>query len=116
MSQQLLSATKPSESSRVIDYENAEIVAGFVNDTFFLVVSGHAPCLNMDVTLSPLIYVTCPDYWGIEVVGTLKGGFCLTAIRPYTVSIPLAGITGSKGVELIGRSKSEQFDVTGGCS
>lgn len=116
MSQNLLEETIAASSSRVINYEMAEVVPGIVNGTFFLVVSGQAPCLNMNVALMPLIYIRCPDYWGIEVVGTLPGGFCLTAMRPFTVTIPLAGITGAKGVEVIGASGTEKFEVSGGCS
>ena len=104
-----------AQSSRVISYETAEIRPGFVNDTWFLIVSGEAPCLNMSVNLVPLIYISCPEYWGIEVVGTLPGGFCLTAMKPYVVTIPLSGITGSRGIELIGANRQEKFDVTGGC-
>lgn len=115
MSQALLDSTKPASSSRIIAYDHAEVVPGIIPDSFFLIVSGEAPCLNMTVALVPLIYVRCPDYWGIEVVGSLEGGFCLTAMKPFHLSIPLAGITGSKGIELIGANKSETFPVSGGC-
>lgn len=116
MSQELLDQSKAASSSRVINYDSAEVVTGIVPGTYFLVVSGEAPCLNMNVALVPLIYVHCPEYWGIEVVGTLPGGFCLTALRPFTVSIPLAGIIGAKGIEVIGSVKKERFDLPGGCS
>jgi hypothetical protein len=116
MSQKLLDTTKSASSSRIIDYDGAEVVPGIVPDTWFLVIRGEAPCLNMEVSLAPLIYVTCPEYWGIEVVGTLAGGFCLDAIKPYVVTIPLSGITGSRGIEVIGTNRSETFDVSGGCS
>lgn len=116
MSERLLKETQPASSSRVIAYEEAQVVPGIVNGTYFLVVSGQAPCMNMEVDPIPLIYVTCPEYWNIEIVGTLKGGFCLTAMRPYMVSIPLSGITGSKGVEIIGSNNTQQFEVAGGCS
>jgi len=32
----------------------------------------------MGVSLVPLIYVKQPEYWGIEVIGTLPGGICLS--------------------------------------
>ena len=66
----------------------------------------------MTVRLSPLIYIRQPEYWGIEVVGSLPG-FCLTALAPYTVSIPLAGITGTKGIEVIGANKKQKIVVPG---
>ena len=115
MSQELLDATRAATSSRVISFDKAEVRPGIVSGTYFLIVSGEAPCFNMVVTLTPLIYITCPEYWEIEVVGTLPGGVCLTAMRPYTVTIPLAGITGSKGIEVVGFNKQVKFEVSGGC-
>lgn len=116
MTQALLDSTKAASSGRIIAYDTAQVVPGIIKDTFFLIVSGQAPCLNMDVALTPLIYITCPGYWGIEVVGTLKGGFCLTTIRPFSVIISLDGNVGSKGIEVIGANKTESFDLPGGCS
>lgn len=110
-----LSKQPAAQSSRLINFDKAEVRPGFVPNTWILIVSGEAPCLNMDVSLVPLIYIRCPEYWGIEVVGTLPQGFCLTAVKPYTVSLPLTGVTGSKGIEVIGANKSEKFEVSGGC-
>jgi len=67
------------------------------------------------VRLSPLIYIECPEHWGIEVLGFLPGNICLTAMKPYAVAIPLTGITGYKGIEVLGARRSEQIDVEGGC-
>lgn len=49
-----------SQSVRLIDFEAAKVMekAG----TYFLVVSGTKPYLNMTVRLSPLIYVRQPEY------------------------------------------------------
>lgn len=116
MTQELLDTTRQSSGGRVIAFEDAQVVPGIVNGTYFLIVSGQAPCLNMEVALMPLIYVRCPDYWEIEVVGTLPSGFCLPTVRPYTATISLTGITGSKGVEVVGSTDRQKFDVEGGCS
>lgn len=112
----VIEMTSAAQSSRVINFDKAEVVGGFVNNSFFLVVSGEAPCINMEVSLIPLMYVRCPEYWGIEVVGTLPGGFCLDAVKPFTVTIALTGITGSQGIEVIGANSTKRFDVGGGCS
>lgn len=104
-----------STSTKLIAYENAEVRPGFVNDTWFLHVSGEAPCLNMQVQLVPMIYITCPDHWGIEVTGTLNG-FCLDAMKPFDITIPLQHITGSQGIEVIGANRRQKFDITGGCN
>lgn len=108
-------AQPQSESCRLINYESYKVIPGIVNDTFFLSVQGTKPCINMEVRLSPLVYVTCPEYWGIEIVGCLPGGICLPAIGRYDEVIPLAGVTGSKGIELIGASRRETIKVSGGC-
>ena len=115
MAMEALKELAPAESVRKIDFEQAEVVSGFIPDTYFLVVRGEAPCLNMRVSLLPLIYIRCPGYWGIEVVGSVRGGFCLEAMKPYVVAIPLAGIIGSKGIEVISAHRSKRFDVPGGC-
>ncbi len=109
-------ATQPAATScRLIDFESVEIHAGIIPDTWFLTVRGTKPCINMKVSLVPLVYIRCPEYWGIEVVGCLPDGICLPAIGPFEETIPLAGITGSCGIEVIGANKKETHDVSGGC-
>jgi hypothetical protein len=115
MDTETLSSLGTAESVRTIAFEDAQVRPGFVSDTWFLTVSGEAPCLNMDVRLSPRIYIDCPEYWGIEVIGSLHGGFCLTAIKPFVVTIALNGIIGSKGIEVLGGRRSERIEVSGGC-
>ncbi len=110
-----LASNPAPKSCRLIDFENAEVRPGVIPDTWFLTVSGTKPCTNMQVQLIPLVYVRCPEYWGIEVVGCLPNGICLTATAPYSVDIPLAGITGSEGIEVFGANKQQKFDVKGGC-
>lgn len=110
-----LNANPQPQSCRLVDFEDARVHPGFVPGTWFLTVSGTKPCINMEVRLVPRIYLDCPEYWGIEVVGCLPDGICLTALGPYTVTIPLTGITGSKGIEVFGDNGSEEFEVSGGC-
>ena len=112
MSQEFLKAPT-SASVRLINFDKAKVVPGFIPNTYFLVVSGKKPYLNMTVELSPLIYIRRPDYWGIEVIGSLPG-FGLPALAPYTVSIPLDGILGTKGIEVIGANKRVKIPVPSG--
>ena len=99
-------------SSRLIGFERVEIVVlESFPPQFVLVVSGIKPWLNMEVTLDPLTYVRQPEYWGIEVVGRLPGGIGLPAVAPYKVSLPLAGIIGTKGIEVIGATRTERRDI-----
>ncbi|MEV0614525.1 hypothetical protein AB0I81_14450 [Nonomuraea sp. NPDC050404] len=98
------------QNVRLIDFEEAKVVRGIVPNTFILVVSGTKPYLNMEVSLVPLTYVKQPEFWGIEVVGTLKG-FGLPATAPYTVTLPLDGVIGTEGIEVIGANKSKTIKV-----
>ena len=66
----------------------------------------------MTVRLSPLIYVRQPEYWGIEVLGSLPG-IALPATAPYTVVTSLSGILGTIGIEIIGASSTQKIDVLG---
>jgi len=99
-----------SESAHLVDFETAEVVGGIVNDTSILVVAGQKPYLNMQVMLSPLIYIVQPDYWQIEVVGVLPG-IGLPAFGPYVTHLDLAGVVGKKGIEVVGATKTEKFEV-----
>jgi hypothetical protein len=111
--EQLKTYTKlpPPGSSRLIDFDRAEIVT---LDSFpprhVLKVTGVKPFLNMEVDLVPLVYIRQPEYWGIEVVGRLRG-IGLPALAPYTVSMPLDGFIGTQGIEVIGATRSQKIGV-----
>ena len=101
-----------AQAYRLINFERAEVrTLESFPPQYLLVVSGIKPYLNMRVNLVPLVYIRQPEYWGIEVVGHIRGGIGLTATAPYTASIPLAGITGTRGTEVIGANRSEKIDV-----
>jgi hypothetical protein len=110
MSESFLKAPA-SESVRLIDFDEAKVVPGFIPQTWILIVTGTKPCVNMNVRLQPRIYVRRPEYWGIEVTGVLPGGICVTQVAPYSESLPLDGLLGTNGIEVIGANKQEQIDV-----
>jgi hypothetical protein len=110
---QKLAATQAAQSVRRLNFTKAEVRPGIVNNTFFLIVSGTKPYLNMQVRLSPLIYIRKPEYWGIEVIGTLSG-IGLPALAPYHVFISLDGIIGTKGIEVIGATKRKKIKISQG--
>ncbi|WP_433518464.1 hypothetical protein ACQP2T_24985 [Nonomuraea sp. CA-143628] len=97
-------------SVRLIDFEEARVVPGIVPMTFILIVSGTKPYLTMKVSLSPLVYIRQPEYWGIEVVGSMIG-IGLPATAHYTVSLPLDGVLGTRGIEVIGATNRKTFNV-----
>ena len=105
-------------SHRLIDFERAELVEEAMHlymgapPHFHLQVSGRKPYANMWVDLAPLAYVGRPEYQGIEVVGRLPLGIGLRSEEAqYDLSIPLYGITGTEGVEVIGATRSERIAV-----
>src|SRR4029434_9127180 len=79
-------------------------------DTYVLIVTGTKPFVNMQVELMPLTYIRQPDYWEIEVVGCLRG-IGLPVLTPYTVSLPLDGVRGVHGVEVVGANGRKRLDV-----
>lgn len=104
------SALPKAESCRLIDFTRCEIRPGFLPDTYILVVTGMQPYANMRVELAPLVYIRQPDYWEIEVVGCLRG-IGLPVLTPYTVSLPLDGVRGIHGVEVVGANGRKRLDV-----
>jgi hypothetical protein len=98
------------ETCKIIDFSETEIRPGTVNDTYILYVSGTKPHENIEVRLIPRVHFTRPQYWGIEVVGCLSR-ISLPTKGPYEVMIPLEGIRGMKGIEVIGASSSEQIKL-----
>jgi hypothetical protein len=99
-----------SESCRLIDFEKVDIIPGFVNGTWILIVSGTKPYSNMKVALFPRVYVRQPEYWGIEVVGCLYG-VGLPSTEKYSFALPLDGITGTEGIEVIGANQHEKREI-----
>lgn len=103
-------------SQRLIDFERIDILSLETHPArYVLTVSGTKPYRNMDVRLVPLVYVRQPEYWGIEVVGSLSG-FGLPVVAPYTAFVLLngpggAGSIGTRGIEVIGASRSERSDL-----
>lgn len=77
-----------------------------------LVVSGLKPSSNMDVVLSPVTYIRQPEYWEIDVQGCMRG-LGLPVLTPYTATLRLAGTVGTKGVEVVGATRSLRIDVPG---
>ena len=102
--------TPTPTSVRLINFTRAEVRLGFLPNTWILIVSGKKPYANMTVRLSPLIYVRRPEYWGIEVIGSLPGiGIPMTA--PYTVSLQVDHTLGTKGIEVIGATRRQRIPV-----
>jgi hypothetical protein len=102
-----------SKSCRVVDFDSVEIVTlPTQTPQHVLIVRGQKPYFNMEVSLSPLVYIQQPEYWGIEVVGCLPG-LGLPVVTPYVVHRDLDGTIGTRGIEVIGANRSEKIDIPG---
>jgi hypothetical protein len=106
-----LQALPTPQSCRLIHYDSARVVTLPTRPPRrVLIVSGEKPYFNMTVFLSPRVYIQQPEYWGIEMVGCLPG-IGLPAVAPYVVTLDLAGTIGTRGIEVIGASRSEKIDM-----
>jgi hypothetical protein len=102
----------------IIDFEKAELRQVPFQDSLYLWVQGRLPAKGYDALLSPRIYPGRPDYWGIEVAA-------FASIAPandaedagdnliFERSVPLTGITGTRGVTVIGANQVQRIDIDG---
>ena len=109
---QRFTSAPPATGFRLLDFDHADVVTlESFPPQFVLRVSGTKPLANMHVQLAPLVFIRQPEYWGIEVVGSLTG-IGLPALAPYEVSLPLTGFLGTQGIEVIGATRMQRFDIT----
>jgi hypothetical protein len=108
----------PPTTCTTIDYESAKVGPGRGPVTDFpgtaqytLVVTGTLPYMNWTAKLQPLVYIRQPEFWGIEVQAchTLEVG--LPTVKAFTVSLPLSGVMGTQGIEVIGATKRQNFEL-----
>jgi hypothetical protein len=105
------------ERGRLIDFERVDVISPMIYPPRpRLIVRGLLPTPGTTVALVPLMYVSRPQYSGIQVVGTLEDAGPRPApvgeAVPYSVELDLAGIAGTEGVEVIGASRTERVVVS----
>lgn len=101
---------RPCTACRLIDFEEAEILFfPGIPPQRLLVVSGQKPYLNMKVLLVPRLHVGMPEYTQVEVVGC-NGS--IPAFGPYSEMLDVTNLLGSKGIEVVGATRSKKIDVT----
>ena len=94
----------------LVDFDHAEVVKEPISGRLFVVVSGNKPYANMTVSLEPRVYTRKPEYWGIDVTGTLPD-IGLPQVAPYVTTLPIMEIIGTKGIEVIGSHDSFRIEV-----
>lgn len=98
----------PSRTHRLLEFDKA-----VVEPRLKLRVTGSAPYPGMRITLAPLAYVRQPEFWGVEVVGTLPEPRPPMA-TPYEVELDLPGPMGTVGVEVVGSGLTERIILAEG--
>lgn len=110
------SAPKPGHTPDwvLVDFDTAVVAAGPTAGSHVLTVTGETGSdgeLSLGVRLvAAKKYLTQPEYAEIEVRWD-RADAIFQVITPYTATAPLDGIRGSKGVEVVGESKSQKIDV-----
>jgi hypothetical protein len=106
-------------AGRIIDFDEAELRRPPFQSDWYLWVRGRLPALGLDARLAPRLYQGRPDYWAIEVAAitaTNPDNDNSTSIEDYIFerSVPLAGITGTRGIMVIGANRSQQIEISDG--
>jgi hypothetical protein len=105
-------------NGRIIDFEQAELRKLPFQDGLYLWVRGSLPGIGFEARLAPRIYYDRPDYWGIEVA-VIHAPEPANDVRdaPETLiferSVPLTGITGVRGITVIGANEVKRIEVSG---
>jgi hypothetical protein len=97
-----------AQACRRIDFDFVEIRgATRPGDARLVVVSGIKQWADLRVTLEPLRVGGTSEFRSIEVVGRLAHG--LPALVDFCVVLPLDALDGSKGVEIVGATRSQRL-------
>ena len=102
--------------ANAVAFDSAELRAGpTMGQGLYLVVRGPAPDNGAQVKLLPVLGEHDPEFRKIEIVSEDRpAGSDLPQsieIEHYEKSIPLSGIMGSKGIELIGANQRKKFSL-----
>ncbi|MCG8558556.1 MAG: hypothetical protein MI824_02040, partial [Hyphomicrobiales bacterium] len=103
-------ASHALKTCSLIDFDKFQVVPGIVKGTWFLSVWGEKSTISMKVSLNPVHYVDQPEYWEIEVVGCVCG-IVLPATGPFAECIEITNFLGKKGIEVVGATKAERWEL-----
>lgn len=106
-----------STRTNAVEADYAELRSGpSVGQGLYLVVSGPAPANGEDVRLLPALGGNRPAYLRIEIVSEVRNAAnddLPVETERYEKSIPLLGLSGTQGIELVAANGSKKFDLVG---
>jgi hypothetical protein len=105
-------------NGRIIDFERAELRRVPFQDSLYLWVSGMLPGPGFEAKLAPRYHYSRPDYWDIEVAAVARGHLATdnddeADALQFERSVPLTGITGYRGISVIGANQVTRIDISG---
>ena len=102
-------------NGRIIDFRSAEIRTVAFQDSLYLWVTGAHPGADLEVRLAPRYYNERPDYWAVEVAAIRRTGHVEETVggntETYERAIPLVGVTGWRGITVIGANRVLRIDL-----
>ena len=97
-----------AQACRRVDFDFVEVrEPALAGGSRLLLVSGVKAWADLRVTLEPLPCRETPEFRVIEVVGRLTGPG-LSAFVDFSAALPLEAVLGSRGIEIVGATKSER--------
>jgi hypothetical protein len=105
-------------NGRIIDFDTAELRKVPFQDSLHLWVTGKLPSAEFEARLAPRVYHDRPDYWGIEVAvvnqpEAAKAQATGEVSLSFERSVPLTGITGVRGITVIGANQVKRIEISG---
>lgn len=108
---------------KAADFDSAELRAGPpLGQGLYLIVSGSKPKPDANIRLLPILGDPEIEYQQIELAWETRAandhdvlmdrGGAIGAER-YEKSMPLSGLSGTKGIELVGANGTKKFNLTG---
>lgn len=110
---QMSSSTEHKPEWVPVDFESATIQTN-PSKSKVLIVKGQTPSSSSEgspVKLQPVKYVVRPEYWRIDVLWD-RADAIFQSLNSYEAPpLDLTGVTGTKGIEVVGKDRSEKIDV-----
>ncbi len=110
---------RPTRNGRVntADFDSAELRAGpTLGHGLYLIVSGPMPRPGADIKFLPVLGDPLTEYQQIEIAWESRAANdhdVSMGVERYEKSMPLSGLSGTKGIELVGANGTKKFNLAG---